>query len=397
MSAADGQPPRPDGRRPFFSKRMFLTIFGSGIVGGVALFGTVPYRRDLMADARSLLGLPSGNAPEPPPVPLPPRRRSGGDGSPLFEQEWMVWRGRYLGDDGRVIDTGNGDVSHSEGQSYGLLFAEAANDKTTFDLILSWTVMNLTRPSDALMAWRWDPRSLPHVTDQNNASDGDVIAAWACSRAAARWGDPKHLKEAQARASAILAMLVDTTPDGPLLRPGVDGFEIIRGHIINPSYYSFLAFSDLQLIAPDPVWSEVSNYGVSILRRARFGHWNLPPDWLWVPTEGGDLSWSPDNPPRFSYDAMRIPLHMVWAGLSSEPVVAAAAVFWQQGNGAAWTDLQTNALSIDFMSPGHRAIAALAQYGRSAPNMPSVAEAQDYYAGSLVLLARLASIDFPLG
>ena len=38
---------------------------------------------------------------------------------------WLSFRGRFLVQDGRVVDTGNQGVSHSEGQGYSLLLAAA--------------------------------------------------------------------------------------------------------------------------------------------------------------------------------------------------------------------------------------------------------------------------------
>jgi endoglucanase len=107
------------------------------------------------------------------------------------------------------------------------------------------------------------------------------------------------------------------------------------------------------------------------------------------------------RPPRFSYDAVRVPLHLAWGGLNSEPALAAAASFWTETAGAApaWTDLRTGQLSSDLASPGMAAIAAVAvesRHGRpNSRTMPGVAQARDYYAAALTLLARLAASEAP--
>ena len=49
------------------------------------------------------------------------------------DEYWRLYRTRYI-DGGRVLDTGNKDVSHSEGQGWGMLLAEANGDRRTFDL-----------------------------------------------------------------------------------------------------------------------------------------------------------------------------------------------------------------------------------------------------------------------
>ena len=44
-------------------------------------------------------------------------------GAALTPADWLEFRRRFIMPDGRVIDTGNNNVSHSEGQGAALLFA----------------------------------------------------------------------------------------------------------------------------------------------------------------------------------------------------------------------------------------------------------------------------------
>ncbi len=118
------------------------------------------------------------------------------DGS--LAAEWGIYRDRFVGDDGRVHDTGNNQVSHTEGQGLAMLFAEAFDDRATFDRVWNWTRANLRRPDSALFAWRWDPNSENPVADTNNATDGDILIAWALARAARHWHAPAYRKEARA-------------------------------------------------------------------------------------------------------------------------------------------------------------------------------------------------------
>ena len=39
--------------------------------------------------------------------------------------EWQLFRNRFVDSEGRLIDTGNQGISHSEGQGWGLIFAAA--------------------------------------------------------------------------------------------------------------------------------------------------------------------------------------------------------------------------------------------------------------------------------
>ena len=46
---------------------------------------------------------------------------------------WAAYAKRFVTDEGRVIDRENGNASHTEGQGYGMLLAEAAGDRARFD------------------------------------------------------------------------------------------------------------------------------------------------------------------------------------------------------------------------------------------------------------------------
>ena len=101
---------------------------------------------------------------------------------------WQAYKARFVTDQGRVVDTGNNEISHSEGQGYGMLIAVAAGDRATFDRIWGWTRANLMVRDDELIAWRWEPRKRPGVADMNDASDGDILVAWALAEAARALG-----------------------------------------------------------------------------------------------------------------------------------------------------------------------------------------------------------------
>src|SRR5580700_7094074 len=61
--------------------------------------------------------------------------------------DWPAYRTfvqRFVQADGRVIDYSTPtQQTTSEGQSYGMFFALVANDRATFDRLLSWTRTNL--------------------------------------------------------------------------------------------------------------------------------------------------------------------------------------------------------------------------------------------------------------
>jgi endoglucanase len=92
--------------------------------------------------------------------------------------EWRSYAARFIAPEGRVIDNANGGVSHSEGQGYGMLLAAKAGDAARFDALWRWTAHTLQIRKDGLLAWKWDPAAKA-VTDTNNATDGDILVAWA--------------------------------------------------------------------------------------------------------------------------------------------------------------------------------------------------------------------------
>lgn len=64
--------------------------------------------------------------------------------------DWSTFKARFLKPEGRIVDTGNDGISHTEGQGWGLLFALEAGDETAFSAIASWTQSTLSRFGDAL-------------------------------------------------------------------------------------------------------------------------------------------------------------------------------------------------------------------------------------------------------
>ena len=93
---------------------------------------------------------------------------------PIQTAEWALYKSRFLDSSGRIVDNANGNISHSEGQGYGLLLSYLANSPADFEQIWYFTQTQLLLRNDGLAAWKWDPDEDPHVTDTNNATDGDI-------------------------------------------------------------------------------------------------------------------------------------------------------------------------------------------------------------------------------
>ena len=71
------------------------------------------------------------------------------------EPLWQYFKDQFISDDGRVIDTQQQQISHSEGQGYGMLLAVKFNDQATFKKLWRWSQDNLQIRKDRLFAWKF--------------------------------------------------------------------------------------------------------------------------------------------------------------------------------------------------------------------------------------------------
>jgi endoglucanase len=317
--------------------------------------------------------------------------------SPHGQAEWLVFRKRFVTPEGRIVDTGNGNVSHTEGQGIGLLCAATFGDREQFDQIHGWTCHVLQHSTDALHAWRFRPNVAVPVADNNNATDGDLLIGLALLTAADRWPDSPYRKAGLAIARDVLRLLVRRVGDRYLLLPGGFGFEQRDAVIVNPSYYVFPALRRFAQELPDPLWNRLWDDGLAVVHGGRFGRWNLPPDWLTIPHTAGAMEPSGKWPARFSFDAVRLPLYLRWGGVVDDPITDAARNFWSANGGAscpAWVDLNTGEMAPYPQSGGMVSIqryvaSSTRQRGAPAPP-PMVADARDYYSAALTMLVNVA-------
>lgn len=227
---------------------------------------------------------------------------------------WRAFAAKFVMADGRVIDDANGSVSHSEGQGFAMLMAAAAGDRESFARLWSWTKSELLIRDDGLAAWRWDPKASPNVTDTNNASDGDLLIAWALLEAGTKWRRQDYTSAGTALADAVGRNVVVPSPFGPLLMPGAKGFkegEQPDGPVINLSYWVFPAIERIKSVSRTADWDGLVQTGLKLIGASRFGPARLPTDW--VSLAGGVPKPAQAFPARFSYDAVRVPLYLAWA------------------------------------------------------------------------------------
>ncbi len=317
-------------------------------------------------------------------------------GHPI-EAEWAKYRDRFVTAEGRVLDTGNKEVSHTEGQGWAMLFAEAAGDRAAFEKLWVWTRTNLQRRDNALFSWRFDPADdKTPVADPNSASDGDILIAWALIRASRRWNRPEYADAARRTVSDIRRRLLVAAPGRRLvLLPGAAGFKGKDGvTIVNPSYYVYPALKDFARIMPAPEWNRLRRDGLEMLADARFGRWGLTPDWIEF-DRSGEVRPAAKFPARFGFEAIRIPLYLIWAREGTPERLASYLDFWNEFGAKpipAWTDVKDNSVAPYAGSTGFQAIIQLARgVGQpTAPSLPNFGDKDDYYSASLALLAAIA-------
>ncbi len=311
---------------------------------------------------------------------------------------WTSYKQRFVTASGRVVDTGNDYISHSEGQGYGLLLAVAAADRPSFDRIWGWTRANLMVRDDELLAWRWQPNARPAVADMNDASDGDLLVAWALTEAAELWGDASYRASARRIAVEIgRKVIIFKTDKGALLLPAVSGFakeDRSDGPVLNLSYYVFPALQRLQLVAPDLDWAGVLQTGLNLLKATRFGPARLPSDW--VAMNNGSPGPADGFPPLFSYNAVRIPLYMIWAGVGDWDNYRDFYGWASKRQGAlAVVDVNSGAETDRFGENGYAAIGSLLTCAidqtPTPPDFKRPRESENYYPATLHMLSITAA------
>jgi endoglucanase len=310
---------------------------------------------------------------------------------------WQAYKARFVTESGRVVDTGNNLISHSEGQGYGMLLAVAANDRATFDRIWGWTRANLMVRDDQLIAWRWEPEKRPAVADMNNASDGDILVSWALAEAGDFWNDMSYRTSGRRIAVELARKLVlFKTKLGAILLPAVSGFHAddrADGPIVNLSYYVFPAFARLKLVAPEVDWPGLTRTGLDLLDATRTTPETLPPDWMslknWAvkPADG--------FPAHFSYNAVRVPLYMAWAGIGEREQYEPFMALVKRTRGAlAIVDVANGVEIGKFGDAGVGAIGALTACvveGSKAPSQLFMLTPTDnYYPATLQIMSLIA-------
>jgi endoglucanase len=319
---------------------------------------------------------------------------------PAAATDWSAYQQAFVAVDGRVMDPSQNAISHSEGQGYGLLLALMKDDRPAFDRILKWTVDNLQVRRDALLAWSWGrrPNGRWNVIDYNNASDGDILIAFALLKAGQRWDHPAYREAAQRIIRDIRSQLAVTVQDYQLIAPAYFGFNGDAGHVFNTGYLVLPAFAEFARVDDEAFWKRVLKDSRRLLEKGAFSRFRLPADW--VSLENGQVKVDPARSPFFGYEAIRVPLYLAWHGADER--LGGFADYLQFVESAGYLPSRVNLIegtvSAEEAPAGFYAVMALcaARLGREPQARQLLQEAaarvaqepQDYFSNTLYLLAR---------
>lgn len=312
---------------------------------------------------------------------------------------WEAWKSAYLLADGRVVDRLQQNASHSEGQGYGMVLASEFADQDAFRRMFDWTERNLAIRPDGLLAWRFLPDQMDRIPDHNNATDGDLFYAWGLLRAARRFNDRAYMTRATdiARVLAEKTLVQSPAGDGTLLMlPAVHGFQHDGRVVMNPSYLMPLAMRELAAATGVPALAVAAQQGEALtLRLAETG---LVPDWIEVSATG--IGPAAGFSAHTGYEAMRVPLFLIWSGLNRHPAVQQMMrVYDRTVMPAAPVPTRIEPVSGVVLEastdPGYRALAALVscagRAGQVGSDMPPFDPRQPYYPATLQLFSMIAA------
>lgn len=316
-------------------------------------------------------------------------RAQGAPSPSLALSRWQAFSTRFVTNDGRVVDTGNAGISHTEGQGVAMLAAATLKDEAGFARL--WTFTRTLRRKDDLFSWKYVPGQ--GVADANNATDGDLYIAWALSRAAEAFPHSGYAEEALRTAQAVRKLCLVDDPHGVVLLPGVQGFrapEAGPATVVNPAYWVYPALAACARLDADDRWSQCIRTGLDMLGYAAFGRYQLPADWLSL--SDPVTPWAA-RPARFGYEAIRIPLFLFWAGQYDHPCLKRFAAYARSQGFPAWVGFDDKTQANYSAPQGFEAVANLARHAVYQDTISFSDLDSDYFSSSLTLLVALAVTD----
>jgi endo-1,4-beta-D-glucanase Y len=313
---------------------------------------------------------------------------------------WESYKVRFISQDGRVVDIKQDRISHSEGQGYGMILSVHFNDRASFDRLWQWTKNNLQVRADGLLAWSWGKRITGswEVIDYNNASDGDILIAWALLQGAKKWPDGPYRGEATKLIQSIRDRLVVDWQGLACVLPGYYGFIKKNEIILNPSYFVLPAYRAFAGADDRIFWEKVHRDSLSLIAQASIGSYNLPVDWFLI-DKGKRLTVYKEKSAYHSYDAIRVLLYLSMEDKPQYPGGAPKMLQFYQKNDyiPCKADVVEDSISIKSAPAGFYAVYAQVAQKLGDENLSRllsakasellIREEDDYYSHTLYLLA----------
>lgn len=250
----------------------------------------------------------------------------------LLQTSWQFYKDRFLADGTHVASNSYGGTI-SEGQSYALLKALWMNDPATFAKVWAWTKVNMKRPHDYLLGWRWSDGSRgvkKGLMEIDNASDADQDIAYALLLAGKKWNNPAYSADGLHIVKDLWRLNVQQLDGRYYLLPGTwEGFKE-EYLTLDPSYFAPYVYREFARhdVEHAAGWNALANNIYDTLEACTdLTRPQLPPNWCAV-------KWQAEpNQPRivfsdrqgegsrdFGYDAFRVYWRMAMdAKLSPSP------------------------------------------------------------------------------
>ncbi|WP_299668212.1 glycosyl hydrolase family 8 [uncultured Psychromonas sp.] len=311
-----------------------------------------------------------------------------------FQKNWIVYKQQFI-ESGRVLDGENNNISSSEGQGFALLFAVFSNDRDQFQEMWAWTQKNMQR-EDHLFRQQYTATEKglcdnQCISAQRNASNGDIIIAWALLAAENKWDRQIYLVEGLRVLDVIKTKLIRQKFGYQLILPSETGFELPDDSIqLNLSYWVFPAFNLFAEVTGDPIWAEVYKSGTSLLETARFGDWNLPADWMILSDDKVTLEGA--NSTEYGENANRLPLYLMLAQDYQAQLMTPFMNFWAKIPLPASMNLLTGQASLQTANSGMQAIKTFTEArmnNTEAKPLPEVTAEAGHDSATLILLSQL--------
>lgn len=316
-------------------------------------------------------------------------------------KRYMTTFSKKNGSDQMYINTTDSTsslMSLSESQGYGMVFTALAGKQSDYDKLLLFFQKH--QYSDTgLMAWKINMSS--GISEDNNATDGDLWIAYSLFKAYDRWGDKSYLAAGKTLASDILKYDYNSKTEmlttGNWATSGSTAYYVVRTSDILPAF-----FTEINKYADDSRWSEINASSLKIAQQVSAANDSgLFPDV--VVYKDGQTTLPKVSPldgssNYYSYNACRVPLNLAMTSDSNYHKVLLKMLdfFAKQSTIYSGYQMDGSVLSRDqytfqtFTAPIYAGTSIdTSKYGALRDKYPLVLNTSNYYASSQVMGASL--------